>query len=192
MLSYIKGAPKFIGDSFAIIENNGLGYKIFCPEQVLFEIKNKKEAELYLYEHIREDQDTLFGFSEIKDLQFFEQLITVSGVGPKTGLNVFGAGNRDSMISAILSGDASVFKKVTGIGGKTAERIVLELKNKVEASTELGAIKTRTEMDEDADFMEAIISLGFNQNSARDALRQIDRNLSLTEKVRLGLKILKQ
>jgi len=192
MISYLKGSPKYLDDGYGIIENNGLGYKVFCPESVLFEMKNKKEVELFLYQHIREDQNTLFGFLNVADLKFFEQLLTVSGVGPKTALNVFGAGDREALISSILSGDASIFKKVSGVGGKTAERIVLELKNKVEASVEIGQIKTKVELDEDADFMEAILSLGFNQNAARDALRQIDRNLTLAEKVRLGLKILKQ
>ncbi len=182
----------FGDDDYAVIENGGVGYKIFCSDDVLFELRNKNEVELYLYNYIREDQNSLFGFLSIDDLKFFQQLLTVSGVGPKTALNIFGAGDRGSLISAILSGDAGIFKKVSGIGGKTAERIVLELKNKVQALGDLALLKSQADFEQDDDFIEAMVSLGFSPLSAKNVLKQLDPSFDLSKKVRSALKILKK
>lgn len=189
MLAYIKGQVKLKTEQFLIIENNGIGYKVFAPADILLENKVGDEVELYTYQHVREDALMLFGFKNYSQLQLFELLISISGVGPKTALGVFAVAEPADIKSAIVNEDASVLKKVSGIGAKTAERIVLELKNKV--TGDFGEIKTKEEMSGDVDSIEALVSLGYSTNDAREALKQVDKTITNpSDKVREALKFL--
>jgi len=189
MLSFIKGNVKLKTEQFIIIENNGIGYKVFAPINILHEVMEGDQIELYTYQHVREDALMLFGFKDYSQLQLFELLISISGVGPKTGLGVFAVAGVDDIKSAIVNQDASVLKKVSGIGAKTAERIVLELKNKVSGTFE--EIKSKQEMAGDVDAIEALVSLGYPINQAREALQQVDAEITDSgEKVRAALKYL--
>ncbi|MBT7007049.1 Holliday junction branch migration protein RuvA, partial [Candidatus Falkowbacteria bacterium] len=136
-----------------------------------------------------EDALMLFGFKNYDQLQLFELLISISGVGPKTALGVFAVAEPADIKSAIVNEDASVLKKVSGIGAKTAERIVLELKNKV--TGDFGEIKTKEELSGDVDSIEALVSLGYSANDAREALKQVDKTITNpSDKVREALKYL--
>lgn len=189
MLSYIKGQVKLKTEQFLIIVNNGIGYKVFAPTDVLLASKTDDEIELYTYQHVREDALMLFGFKNYDQLQLFELLISISGVGPKTALGVFAVAEPADIKSAIVNEDASVLKKVSGIGAKTAERIVLELKNKV--TGDFGEIKTKEELSGDVDSIEALVSLGYSANDAREALKQVDKTITNpSDKVREALKFL--
>jgi holliday junction DNA helicase RuvA len=189
MLSYIKGQVKLKTEQFIIIENNGIGYKVFVSADLLLESKVGDEVELYTYQHVREDALMLFGFKNYDQLQLFELLISISGVGPKTALGVFAVAEPADIKSAIVNEDASVLKKVSGIGAKTAERIVLELKNKV--TGDFGEIKTKEELSGDVDSIEALVSLGYSANDAREALKQVDKTITNpSDKVREALKYL--
>ena len=189
MLSYIKGQDKLKPAQFIIIENNGIGYKVFVSADLLLESKVGDEVELYTYQHVREDALMLFGFKNYDQLQLFELLISISGVGPKTALGVFAVAEPADIKSAIVNEDASVLKKVSGIGAKTAERIVLELKNKV--TGDFGEIKTKEELSGDVDSIEALVSLGYSANDAREALKQVDKTITNpSDKVREALKYL--
>ena len=118
-----------------------------------------------------------------------EQLISISGIGPKTALGVFAIASPQDIISAIVNQDASILKKVSGIGSKTAERIVLELKNKVVPSAGMGDLKSKEEMGADSDAVEALVSLGYSAGQAREALRKVPAEImDISEKVREALK----
>lgn len=193
MISYIRGSVKFKGENFLVVENNGIGYQVFVPEELLLKTNTGDEAEFFTYQHVREDALQLFGFRTIEELKLFEQLISVSGVGPKTALAVFAVAAVEDIISAIASSNASILKKVSGIGTKIAERIVLELKNKVAALSNLADIKDANELDADADAVEALVTLGFSANQSREALKRVDPSKKdVRERVRQALKILKQ
>jgi holliday junction DNA helicase RuvA len=193
MLSYIKGELKLKDENYFVIENNGLGYKVYVAAELFSQFEKQAEVELYLFQYIKEDALDLFGFANYPELKLFEQLISVSGIGPKTALNVFAVARVEDIVSAIVNQDASILKKVSGIGSKTAERIVLELKNKVVASAHIQDLKTSEEMGADSEAVEALVSLGFPVGQARDALRQVDKDVKdVGEKVKQALKLLKQ
>ncbi|MFH0988283.1 MAG: Holliday junction branch migration protein RuvA [Parcubacteria group bacterium] len=190
MIAYLKGAVKLKGSNFLILENQGVGYKIFTPTESLLKAKEGAEVEFYIYQHIREDMNQLYGFSSYDALEFFELLISVSGVGPKTALNVFGVANIADLKSAIGRGNAALLKKVSGIGAKTAERLVVELKNKISGGP-VG--KTDDELSSDADAIDALVSLGYEDRLARETLRNVDESIREPgARVKEALKMLKR
>lgn len=170
MLAYLKGKTKFKGSNFLIVENQGIGYKVFTPTELLLKAKEGDEIELYIYHHIREDANQLYGFANYEALELFELLIGVSGVGPKTGLSVFSVASISDLKSAIANGNADLLKKVSGIGAKTAERLILELKNKIVGGDKL---KSNDELSSDADAIDALVSLGYDERKAREALKEV-------------------
>ncbi|MBU1132230.1 Holliday junction branch migration protein RuvA [Patescibacteria group bacterium] len=174
MLSYIKGKIILKTEHFLIIENQGLGYKIFVASNISQSAQSGNETELFLYQHVREDSLQLFGFSDYNELSLFELLISVSGIGPKTALGVFALAGVNDIKSAIINNDSSMLKKVSGIGNKTAERIVLELKNKVAGIVGVGGIKSKEEMSADSEAVEALTALGFSREKVREVLQEID------------------
>ncbi|HUT22422.1 MAG TPA: Holliday junction branch migration protein RuvA [Candidatus Bipolaricaulota bacterium] len=174
MLSFIKGTIKNKGENFVILARNDLGYKIFTNKKLLAELSIGDAAEFYLYENIREDADDLFGFSSFEELGLFEKLISVNGVGPKTALNVFAAYSVNQILSAIANGQAEVFDEVSGLGKKTAERIVLELKNKVEY---LEGADSFEAVSINNDTVEALMTLGYSKQQARDALSKVSKEI---------------
>lgn len=189
MIAYLAGKIKFNSDNFVVIENNGIGYKVFAPTEVCLKAKSGNEIELYIHQHVREDALQLFGFRSYDELKLFEQLISVSGIGPKTAMAVFAEAKIQDIVSAIVNADASILKRVSGIGAKTAERIILELKNKVAASIGLAKVKTKEELGADSDAIEALVSLGYSTNQAREALKTVDPSIAdVTERVRAALK----
>ena len=189
MIAYLTGKIKFNGENFIVIENNGIGYKVFAPVEVCLKAKGGDEIELHIHQHVREDALQLFGFRSYEELRLFEQLISVSGIGPKTAMAVFAEAKIQDIVSAIVNADASILKRVSGIGAKTAERIILELKNKVSASVGLGKVKTGEELGADSDAIEALVSLGYSANHAREALKKVDSNITdVAERVRVALK----
>lgn len=193
MIAYIKGVVKFKEDEFLILENNGIGYKIFAPAAVLFKLKDGTFAEFYIYHQQREDGVNLYGFARYAELKLFEQLISVSGVGPKTALAVFSGAGMEDIVSAIVNGDAAVLKKVSGIGPKTAERIVLELRNKVSTTVPLGELRNKDELGANADALAGLLSLGYSEAEAREALRNVSSDISDPgARLKAGLKNLKQ
>ncbi|MBT5338248.1 Holliday junction branch migration protein RuvA [Candidatus Falkowbacteria bacterium] len=189
MIAFISGKIKQKDGTFLVVENNGIGYKVFVPAEVLLNVKIGNDVELYTYQHVREDALLLFGFVKYEELKLFEQLISISGIGPKTALGVFTEASVGDIVSAIVNGDASVLKRVSGIGAKTAERIVLELKNKITASVKLDGLKSREEMGEDTEVIEALVSLGYSVYQSKEALKKVDPSIKdVSEKVREVLK----
>ncbi|MEK7627538.1 MAG: Holliday junction branch migration protein RuvA, partial [Patescibacteria group bacterium] len=120
MISSISGKIIHKNDKFVVIENNGIGYKIFASENTLSELNTDNEAKIHTYLHVREGLMDLYGFLNSEDKEFFEMLISVSGIGPKGALNILAIAPVKMVKSAILAGDASILTKVSGIGQKTA------------------------------------------------------------------------
>ena len=188
MISYLKGKIQYVGGNFVDVNVNDIGYKAFVIASILNKAKVGQEMEIFCYQNVREDAIELFGFANRAELETFEKLITVSGIGPKTALNALSVAKIDEIESAIISGDASVLTKISGIGKKTAERIVLELKNKYKGLSEVGG---KIIQSEDADVIDALVGLGYSTDQARDVLRQIDKNIKGTEKkVKAALQLL--
>ena len=192
MISYISGVILLKKETFLVVENQGIGYQVFVPTAVLESAKLKEEIALYTYDHIREDARILFGFPTYRDLELFELLLTVSGIGPKTGLTVFSKAGAKEIVSAIVNEDAAMLKKVPGIGSKTAERIVLELKNKVGDFGDLSVLISKQTVQDDEDAVMALTSLGYSVQQAREALKLVPSEVTdLGLKVREALKVLK-
>jgi holliday junction DNA helicase RuvA len=189
MISYIRGQVIEMTDKYVVLDVNGLGYKVFVTADTLHMLKVGIETSLSTYMAVREDAMDLYGFTSKKDKDFFELLLTISGIGPKSALNILSMVSSDTLASAIRSGSTAHLVKVSGIGRKTAEKIVLELRDK------LGGIATSdditSDMSSDADAIEALKALGYDADEARDALKRVDREIADTgKKVRAALKLL--
>jgi holliday junction DNA helicase RuvA len=188
MLSYLKGTIQYIGQNYVEVLVNDLGYKVFVTESFLNSGNVGKEIEVFTHQHVREDVLDLFGFDNREQMELFEKLIGVSGIGPKTALGVLSAATIDEIETAVINDDVSVLTKVSGIGAKTAERIVLELKSKYKGK--VAPVSKSGKTNDDFDVIDGLIGLGYSAEQARSALRQVDKELGADEKIKLCLKIL--
>jgi Holliday junction DNA helicase RuvA len=173
MIAYLKGKILVKAVNHLVLENQGVGFKVFAPTLVINAVRTGAEAALHIHTHVREDQISLFGFLHENELELFEQLISVSGVGPKIALAVMSGASADNIRSAIAGGDASVFTKVSGVGKKTGERIVVELKEKMGELGGRGAGASRGF----AEGLDALVALGYTQAEAREAIKHIPTEL---------------
>ena len=180
MIAYLKGKILEKGLTFLIVENQGLGYKVFVTPEGLSRSVGE-EVSFYTYMKVADDGHSLFGLPSFAELQFFELLITVSGVGPKVALAILSSAKVDSVKQAIANQDAAIFTRISGIGSKTAERIIVDLKNKV------GAVSGASSSSE---VFDALISLGYNQREVREAVSKLDGGASQQEQIKQALKLL--
>jgi Holliday junction DNA helicase RuvA len=185
MIGSVKGKISHKASNYVIVETNGVGYKIFLPQVILLTQKIGDEVSLVIHTYVREDQITLYGFETLAQLEFFELLLTVSGVGPKSGIAIMSLAPIDMLKSAIASGDAGVFKKVSGIGSKTAERVIVELREKLRDQGVSAPVA-----QEHSDALEALVGLGFREQESRDVLKSIPADKTLQEKIKIALKAL--
>lgn len=186
MIGSISGKIQYKGAGFIILETGGVGYKVFVTPPQLLDAKIGEDLSLVIHTHVREDQITLYGFKTLPELEFFGQLITISGIGPKSALGIMSISSIDMIKSAIVSGDAGVFTKVSGIGRKTAERVIVELKEKLKDETGSSPIAK-----EHSDALDALLSLGYREQEAREALKNVPVTVKdLQGKVKLALKAL--
>lgn len=187
MITHLRGTVIDKEDRSVVIDVNGVGYKAFCTGQTIDRMKNGMEISLWTHLAVREDAQTLYGFLDKEDLYFFELLISsVSGIGPKTALGILNVSSAKAIRTAVSTGDTSHLTKVSGIGKKVAEKIVLELKGKFAAEASEG-ITLRDEVDA----LEALKALGYKHGDAREALKNIDPSITDTgERVKKALKIL--
>ncbi|MFA5886420.1 MAG: Holliday junction branch migration protein RuvA [Patescibacteria group bacterium] len=187
MISFLRGTVINKSLNYAIIEVAGLGYQVYGTENFLAEIKINSPVETYTHHQLREDASDLYGFKTLADLELFELLLTVSGVGPKSALGVLAIATTDDIKEAIIRGDANLLTKVSGIGQKTAERLVLELKNKVIRSTGAATLINSTLVGNDE--LDALMSLGYSLAEARTALNLVEASLTNSaDRVREALK----
>src|SRR3990172_12847491 len=137
MIGSLNGKVDLLQRPNAIIDVNGVGYKVLVADSVYKKLTVGDKIKLFTYTYVREDELALFGFLEIEDLKLFESLITVSGIGPKTALNIFSFGERKDIIEAIVKGDSTFFSSVPRLGTKNAQKIIIELKNKMGGGLEI-------------------------------------------------------
>lgn len=171
---------------FIVLEANGIGFKIFTTEKILKSVNLEQKINFYIYFHMRETGIELYGFLDQKELNFFELLNSVAGVGPKSALSILEKNDVKTLTLAIKNNKIEFLTRASGIGKKTAERIILELKNKIE-SPEI----TDINIDIDLEVFEALVSLGYKKQDVKKAIENLDCSLkTFEEKFKSALKIL--
>ncbi len=180
MIAYLKGNILEKGLTYIILENSGIGYKVFVMPDVLTKSLGDGIA-LYTYHKVADDGQSLFGLPDFTALQFFELLITVSGVGPKMALAILSAAPMESVRQAIASQDSAAFTRIGGVGLKTAEKIIVELKNKVGTSTGSSG---------SSEIFDALLALGYKHNEVREVINKIDSTKPQGQQLKQALQIL--
>lgn len=189
MISYIKGLVESVESDRIIIENNEIGYNIFMPQTSLEMIGVGEKLKIYTYFSVREDAMQLYGFLSKDELELFKKLINVSGVGPKGGLAIISACPGDSLQMAIISGDAKMISKAQGIGAKTAQKIIIELKDKIDLNEMIsknGTESVNINSTVQSDVLEALSSLGYSKTDAFNAVKKA--NITEDMNVEVALK----
>lgn len=187
MIGYIEGRVIALRETYLIVNAGGVGYKVAAPRNVLLTLSHGSTASLWTHLAVREDALDLYGFSTEEELKIFNLLHSVSGIGPKSALGILDIASVETLRSAIAEGNAGYLTKVSGIGKKTADKIILELRDKVGLATSesQGALKG----DEEA--LEAMRSLGYSPQEARDALRKVPNHISNSnDRLREALKLM--
>ena len=195
MYEYIKGIVAATGTDYIVIENNGIGFKIFTSVNTMAKVEtNDSNVMMHTYLHIREDIMVLYGFADKEELSLFNMLIGISGIGPKAGLSILSTFTPRAVAVAIAGNNPKELSKAKGIGKKTAERIILELKDKFKALQKdlLPGETTASEMDTVAEEAKtALMVLGYSPNEARKAVDvSLVENITLEELIRGCLKYL--
>ncbi len=173
MIAYLKGKVIDVFDGGVILENNGIGYEVFCSSSAINRLTLGTTGEIYTYMQVREDGISLFGFETKEEKRMFLKLISVSGVGPKMGIGVLSGMSLADLATAIATSDVKTLSKVKGLGKKTAERIILELREGVsgEEFSSLGEEKASVQLSSDEeDAVIALMGLGFNGAMSRKAV----------------------
>lgn len=190
MISYLQGEIIFQDDKSIIVKTDNLGYQVFVTERFLEKIQQEKieNLELYTYLNVREESLELFGFINLEELNFFKMLIGVNGVGPRMALHILSLANLSEIKQAIVNNRAEFLTKVSGVGKKTAERVVMELRYKIDDIKIGKDVKLSTE---DEEVIDALLGLGYRISDAREALRKIPKDLKNSqEKLKATLKLL--
>ena len=192
MISHIKG---IVGEKFnnngIIVDVSGVGYEMLVPIPDYDACNLGEERKFYTYHAVKENSEELYGFSSLVAKKLFELLISVQGVGPKAGIAIMSLAEAEEVRNAIANGDAAFISKASGVGKKSAERVIVDLRDKVGIPSKYGAtevkygVKTKDEPDEALD---ALIALGFPLKEATAALEKVDASLSVEERVRLALR----
>jgi holliday junction DNA helicase RuvA len=190
MIAQLEGMVKEIRGNSVILLVNGVGYKVRVTAQCAVKLRESDKKTVILRTHlaVRETSMDLYGFLDLEELKFFEMLISISGIGPKSALAILSIADTDTLKTAISAGDSSYLTKVSGIGKKNAEKIVLELRDKLDSGQETrdGAI-LKGEMDA----IDALQALGYSARQAREALKQVSEKTEGTNnRLKEALKIL--
>lgn len=185
MIAKLKGKIEHSQDNWVVVDVNNVGYKVFVTDFTFGKLASQDEAALNIYTYVREDILALYGFVDLAEKDMFELLISISGIGPKAAMSILSVADPKSIQAAILNEDVSILTRVSGIGKKTAERVVLELQNKI-ADLSIG---DREDATMDSEVIEALMVMGYGAPQAREALKSISGELETVEdKIRAALK----
>ena len=198
MFAYIKGNLEVKTNGYVVIDVNGIGYKIFMSETAINKLGLIGEiVKIHTYVRVREDDISIFGFNTNEELRMFELLLSVSGIGAKSALVILSNVSVSSFALAIINNDVNLLKKLPGIGPKTAQRVILELKDKLKKENEIVANEDREVSDtikaaiiDDEKIAEATAALkvlGYTGKEIEKALEKVDANLSVEDIIRKGL-----
>lgn len=187
MIASLAGKIELKTDKFAIVDIEGVGYKVFCASQTLAKLpQDGQRTKLFTHSYVRQDGFDLYGFLTFEELELFELLISISGIGPKAALGIMSVASLKDLKASIASGQVNLLTKVSGIGKKTAERVILELRNKM-----VGPVAGIKGLVSDQEAVEALVGLGYTQAQARQALDQVPGQVKTIEnRVKEALKIL--
>ena len=189
MIAKIEGQISYVGNRFLIVDVSGVGYKLFVTNEAISLSKVEESIKLWVHTAVRENSIDLYGFLDIEELSFFELLLDVSGIGPKSALSTLSVAPVSTLRKAIASGDTTYLNKVSGIGRKTAEKIIIELKDKLKEYE--GDIATSRVMQEERDILEALRTLGYSQDEAREAIKRIPADMTeMNNRLKEALKII--
>jgi len=187
MIGQLTGHITFTGGNYAIINTSGVGYKVFAPLETIRSLSKQSEAvTIFTHLAVRENALDLYGFLTQSELEFFEMLITVSGIGPKSAVGILSVAPIDTLKSAVASGDTSYLTKVSGIGKRNAEKIVLELRDKLGALEDAG--ESSGAYTEESEAAAALETLGYATKDIREALKSVADADTTEEKIRKALK----
>jgi Holliday junction DNA helicase RuvA len=188
MISYLKGKVLFKGINYTVIDANGIGFKVFMAQKTLDFVRPTQEVEVYCYFALKQDGMELYGFLGRDELELFELLTSVSGVGPKAALKISSLGTVEEFQDAIDKNDHAFFRQIKGIGAKTIQKVILELSGKIDEfrnfSKDAKSLNTQ-----DRAILDTLKSLGFKQNDALDAIASIPKDITdIQERIRFALK----
>ena len=191
MIAHLSGtiAEKF-GAGSIVIDVHGVGYEVSVSAGDFEAVTLDQDAKFYTYHHVREQAEELFGFSSLAAKKLFEMLITVQGVGPKAALAILSLGDAEHVRNAIANADHAFVQKAAGVGKKTAERVVVDLSDKVGLPTHYGRANepVQTELNTSDEALEALMALGYTLADATKALENVDVNLPTAQRVTMALK----
>lgn len=193
MIGYLKGKILSSVDGQILIENNGIGFEVTCSNSVFAKLQGKKEGEVFVYTSVREDGISLFGFSDLSEKTMFLKLISISGVGPKMAITILSNVSIQDLAVKIATSDVKGLSKIKGLGKKTAERIILELREKIsdvscENQEEITPSVSLTNDDNDA--ILALMNLGFTRNECIEAISKAHKEnaKNMSELISFALK----
>ena len=193
MYDYLRGEIAEIAPTYAVIDCGGVGYYVNISLNTYTAIQNLREAKLFVYEAIREDAYTLFGFCDKQEREMFELLISVSGVGPNTSRMILSSLTVDDLMTVIASGNSGMLKSVKGIGAKTAQRIIVDLKDKVTGVGDAAAVAEQGSGEAYDEAVAALIMLGFTRAAVQKTVGKLLREqptLKVEEIIKMALKLL--
>ena len=184
MYAYLKGELEGITEEGIVVEVNGIGYNVRIPKEIVSQLPPLHyKVQIFTYTSVREDALQLYGFLTARDLELFKKLITVNGIGPKVAQGILSVFDADTLSFAIMAGDAKMIAKAPGVGAKSAERIILDLKDKIsiDVSTISEDEKFAETVNKQTDFIkneavEALVALGYSQYEAAKAVSKVERS----------------
>lgn len=189
MIASLSGTIRHKDLQALVVDIGGIGHKVFVPTDVTLDAQVGEPVFLWTHLAVRETALDLFGFPERELLELFELLITIPGIGPKTALGILNVATPTMLRQAVSSGDTSYLTKVSGIGKKNAEKIVLELKDKLHVGEESAPAGKQAQVD--SDVIEALVSLGYTERDSRGVLKELPADLeTASERVKYALKLL--
>lgn len=190
MIAHIKGeiAEKF--NNSVIVDVHGIGYEITLPAPDFESVNLDDTVKFYTYHSIRENSEELYGFMSLAAKKLFELLISVQGIGPKAAIAILSLASAEEVRNAIANADSAFVSKASGVGKKSAERVIVDLRDKVGIPSRYGATETTLEKLANApdEALDALIALGFPLKEATAALEKVDSNLPVEERIKLALK----
>lgn len=187
MISYLEGTVVTVKNKYLVVKAGNIGYKVFATTDTRLKCPKEKEVSLYTHLAVKDDALDLYGFTTEEELEYFELLLTLSGIGPKSAIGILEVASPAIIRTAIISEDSSHLTKISGIGKKNADKIVSGLANKVSAlESEIEIAKKETGS---TDTMDALLSLGYTQKDARDIMQKMPKDITKTEeKIKYALK----
>ena len=190
MIAHIKGILTEKFDNSVIIDVNGVGYEVALSAIDYDQLSLDDEVKLYTYHLVREQSEELFGFTSLAAKKLFELLISVQGVGPKAGMAILSLAPAEEVRNAIANADSAYISKASGVGKKSAERVIVDLRDKVGLPTYYGrkSEPQTAKPAENDEALDALMALGFNLADATKALEGVDPSLSVEERIRQALK----